>query len=96
MKGVILAGGLGSRLFPLTKITNKHLLPIYDRPMIYYPVEALVNAGITVRGGVDGQYGGGTSAAVMDFQRANGLEPDGIAGPKTTAALEAATAGLDP
>ncbi len=47
MKGVILAGGLGSRLFPLTKITNKHLLPIYDRPMIYYPIQCLVNAGIT-------------------------------------------------
>ena len=47
MKGVILAGGLGSRLNPLTKITNKHLLPVYDRPMIYYPIEALVKAGIT-------------------------------------------------
>ncbi len=46
MKGVILAGGLGTRLFPLTKITNKHLLPIYDRPMIYYPIECLVNAGV--------------------------------------------------
>jgi glucose-1-phosphate thymidylyltransferase len=46
MKGVILAGGLGTRLFPLTKITNKHLLPVYDRPMIYYPIQALVNAGI--------------------------------------------------
>ena len=46
MKGVILAGGTGSRLFPLTKVTNKHLLPVYDRPMIYYPIEALVNAGI--------------------------------------------------
>ncbi|MGH7902775.1 MAG: sugar phosphate nucleotidyltransferase [Candidatus Dormibacteraceae bacterium] len=47
MKGVILAGGTGSRLHPLTRITNKHLLPIYDRPMISYAIEALVNAGLT-------------------------------------------------
>jgi len=46
MKGVVLAGGLGSRLFPLTKITNKHLLPVFDRPMIYYPIQTLINAGI--------------------------------------------------
>ena len=46
MKGVILAGGLGSRLFPLTKVTNKHLLPVYDKPMIYYPIETLVRAGV--------------------------------------------------
>jgi len=46
MKGVILAGGLGSRLRPLTRVTNKHLLPVYDRPMIYYPIECLLNAGI--------------------------------------------------
>ncbi len=47
MKGVILAGGLGSRLDPLTRITNKHLLPVYDQPMIYYPIRALLNVGIT-------------------------------------------------
>jgi glucose-1-phosphate thymidylyltransferase len=46
MKGVVLAGGAGSRLCPLTKITNKHLLPVYDKPMIFYPVETLVEAGI--------------------------------------------------
>ena len=46
MKGVVLAGGLGTRLLPLTKVTNKHLLPIYNKPMVYYPIETLVRAGI--------------------------------------------------
>jgi len=46
MKGVVLAGGLGTRLRPLTVVTNKHLLPVYNQPMIYYPIQALVNAGI--------------------------------------------------
>ena len=46
MRGVVLAGGLGTRLRPLTLVTNKHLLPVYDRPMIYYPIECLTNAGI--------------------------------------------------
>jgi glucose-1-phosphate thymidylyltransferase len=46
MRGVVLAGGTGSRLNPLTKVTNKHLLPVYDKPMVYYPIQILVNAGI--------------------------------------------------
>jgi glucose-1-phosphate thymidylyltransferase len=46
MKGVVLAGGTGSRLYPLTRVTNKHLLPVYDKPMLHYPVQTLVDAGI--------------------------------------------------
>ena len=46
MKGVVLAGGLGTRLLPLTKVTNKHLLPVYNKPMVFYPIQTLVNAGV--------------------------------------------------
>ena len=45
-KGVVLAGGLGTRLHPLTRVTNKHLLPVYNKPMIFYPIQTLVNAGV--------------------------------------------------
>jgi glucose-1-phosphate thymidylyltransferase len=45
MKGIVLAGGLGSRMYPLTKVTNKHLLPVYNEPMIYYPIDSLQYAG---------------------------------------------------
>jgi glucose-1-phosphate thymidylyltransferase len=47
MKGIVLGGGLGTRMYPLTKVTNKHLLPVYNRPMIYYPIQTLVDAGIS-------------------------------------------------
>jgi len=46
MKGVVLAGGKGSRLYPLTRVTNKHLLPVYDRPMVFYPIQTLVDAAL--------------------------------------------------
>ncbi|MCW1312490.1 MAG: sugar phosphate nucleotidyltransferase, partial [Candidatus Parvarchaeota archaeon] len=46
MNGIILAGGTGSRLYPLTKVTNKHLLPVYNKPMVFYPLETLKSLGI--------------------------------------------------
>ncbi len=74
MKGVILAGGLGTRLAPLTNITNKHLLPIYDQPMIYYPIQALVNAGIEDIMVVTGGNNAGDFLRLLGNGRAFGLK----------------------
>src|SRR5438477_4466557 len=88
MKGVILAGGTGTRLHPLTRITNKHLLPIYDRPMVLYALEALVGAGITevtlVTGGAHaGEFlrllGNGHEYAIERLLYAYQERPGGIA-----------------
>jgi glucose-1-phosphate thymidylyltransferase len=86
MKGVILAGGLGTRLYPLTHVTNKHLLPVYDKPMIYYPIQTLVNAGIkdiliVTSGPHVGDFLGvlknGTELGVSHIEYAYQEKPDG-------------------
>ena len=74
MKGVVLAGGTGSRLDPLTRVTNKHLLPIYDKPMIYYPIQALVNAGIRDILLVSGGKNAGEFLRLLGNGRAFGLK----------------------
>ncbi|HKP18497.1 MAG TPA: sugar phosphate nucleotidyltransferase [Gaiellaceae bacterium] len=88
MKGVVLAGGTGTRLHPLTRITNKHLLPIYDRPMVSYAIEALVRAGVTelmlVTGGTHaGEFfrllGNGEEYGIERLQYAYQERPGGIA-----------------
>lgn len=88
MKGVILAGGLGTRLHPLTKVTNKHLLPIYDRPMIYYPIQRMVDSGIRdiliVTGGNHaGDFlellGNGSQFGLKHLNYTHQAEPGGIA-----------------
>jgi len=86
MKGIILAGGLGTRLYPLTHVTNKHLLPIYNKPMVFYPIQTLVNAGIThilliTSGPHVGHYLGvlknGTELGVEHLEYAYQEKPDG-------------------
>ncbi len=74
MKGVVLAGGLGSRLLPLTKVTNKHLLPVYNQPMVYYPIQALVNAGITEVMLVTGGNSAGDFLKLLGNGRQHGLK----------------------
>ena len=74
MKGVVLAGGLGTRLRPLTSVTNKHLLPVYNQPMIYYPIQALVNAGITDIMVVTGGSSAGDFLRLLGNGKAFGLK----------------------
>jgi glucose-1-phosphate thymidylyltransferase len=74
VKGVVLAGGLGSRLRPLTAVTNKHLLPVYDQPMIYYPIQTLVNAGVTDILIVTGGNSAGDFLKLLGNGRAFGLK----------------------
>ena len=74
MKGIVLAGGTGSRLHPLTKVTNKHLLPVYDKPMVYYPIQTLVNAGIQEILLVTGGKNAGDFLRLLGNGRALGLK----------------------
>jgi glucose-1-phosphate thymidylyltransferase len=74
LKGVVLAGGLGKRLRPLTAVTNKHLLPVYDQPMIYFPIQTLVNAGITDIMIVTGGNSAGDFLKLLGNGRAFGLK----------------------
>lgn len=74
MKGVVLAGGLGTRLRPLTSVTNKHLLPVYNQPMIYYPIQTLVNAGITDIMVVTGGSSAGEFLRLLGNGKAFGLK----------------------
>jgi glucose-1-phosphate thymidylyltransferase len=74
MKGIVLAGGLGSRLAPLTNITNKHLLPVYNKPMIYYPIQKLVDAGIREIMIVTGGNSAGDFLQLLGNGREFGLE----------------------
>src|SRR6266699_4611371 len=74
MKGIVLAGGTGSRLNPLTRVTNKHLLPVYDKPMVYYPIQTLVNAGIEEILLVTGGRNAGDFLRLLGNGRAFGLK----------------------
>src|ERR671932_227590 len=74
MKGIVLAGGLGSRLRPLTAVTNKHLLPVYNHPMIYYPIQTLVNTGITDIMVVTGGNSAGDFLRLLGNGKAFGLK----------------------
>ena len=74
MKGVVLAGGTGSRLLPLTKVTNKHLLPVFDKPMVFYPLQTLINAGVKDVLLVTGGKNAGEFLRLLGDGRSLGLE----------------------
>ena len=74
MKGIVLAGGTGSRMYPLTRVTNKHLLPVYDKPMVYYPIQTLVDAGIDEILLVTGGKNAGDFLRLLGNGRAFGLK----------------------
>ena len=101
MKGVVLAGGSGSRLYPLTRITNKHLLPVYDKPMIFYPIETLVRAGIHDIIVVTGGNNAGDFLRLLGNGRDFGLKhinyayQDGVGGIGEALALTADFVGSD-
>lgn len=102
MKGVVLAGGLGSRLRPLTAVTNKHLLPVFNQPMIYYPIQTLVNAGITDIMIVTGGNSAGDFLKLLGNGKAFGLKhlnytyQEGEGGIAAALALVEHFAGDDP
>ena len=102
MKGVVLAGGLGMRLRPLTAVTNKHLLPVYDQPMIYYPIQMFVNAGITDIMIVTGGNSAGEFLRLLGNGKAFGLKhlnytyQEGEGGIAAALALVEHFAGGDP
>lgn len=102
MKGIVLAGGLGSRLLPLTAVTNKHLLPIYNQPMIYYPIQTLVNAGITDIMIVTGGNSAGDFLKLLGNGKAFGLKhlnytyQEGEGGIAAALSLVEHFAGADP
>ncbi len=74
LKGVVLVGGTGSRLYPITTVTNKHLLPVYDRPMVYYPLQTLINAGVTEAMIVTGGNNAGDFLRLLGDGRKFGFE----------------------
>ena len=78
VRGVVLAGGLGTRLDPITRIVNKHLLPVYDKPMIYYPIQALVTAGIEDILIVTGGRNAGDFLRLLGNGREFGFEASGL------------------